>query len=558
MSYLVLARKWRPNNFDEVIGQISTTTTLKNAVKQGKLAQAYLFAGPRGIGKTSCARILAKSLNCKKGPAPSPCNSCPSCEDISKGRSFDVIEIDGASNRGIDEIRSLRENVKFSPSSGKFKIYIIDEVHMLTTEAFNALLKTLEEPPEHVKFIFATTQPDKLPSTIVSRCQRFDFRPISVIDIIKKLEIIVKHDKFKVDKEALFAIARAASGSMRDAESILDQLGAYSQNKIAVSDVSDMLGLVMQNSLFEIAESIAKKDAKNAIELADKIIGQGKDPYQFIISLMEHFRNLMIAKVGGTVLGNMLDLPSEMQERIINQSNAFTLNEILNTIDKLIEAKDLSRRIDFLRLPLELTLAKLTLSEEESSLESQKPSETLRLPVKNNFNEQVEKNPVSKPAVQNPIKAKTSLNSTKGSVGFDAQEPTEEKPAEEIKGEEKIEPQQVDLEQIKHSWHRLIKQLSTIKMSVSMFLQEGELTKIDKNILTITFPQSAKFHKESLEEMATRSMIEEHIRDIFDQDIRLDFELADKKPEEESVEDNTMVKSALDTFRGRMIGKFYK
>ena len=273
---------------------------------------------------------------------------------------------------------------------------------------------------------------------------------------------------------------------------------------------------------------------------------------------MEHFRNLMIAKVGGTVLGNMLDLPSEMQERIINQSNAFTLNEILNTIDKLIEAKDLSRRIDFLRLPLELTLAKLTLSEEESSLESQKPSETLRLPVKNNFNEQVEKNPVSKPAVQNPIKAKTSLNSTKGSVGFDAQEPTEEKPAEEIKGEEKIEPQQVDLEQIKHSWHRLIKQLSTIKMSVSMFLQEGELTKIDKNILTITFPQSAKFHKESLEEMATRSMIEEHIRDIFDQDIRLDFELADKKPEEESVEDNTMVKSALDTFRGRMIGKFYK
>jgi len=558
MSYLVLARKWRPNNFDEVIGQISTTTTLKNAVKQGKLAQAYLFAGPRGIGKTSFARILAKSLNCKKGPAPSPCNSCPSCEDISKGRSFDVIEIDGASNRGIDEIRSLRENVKFSPSSGKFKIYIIDEVHMLTTEAFNALLKTLEEPPEHVKFIFATTQPDKLPSTIVSRCQRFDFRPISVIDIIKKLEIIVKHDKFKVDKEALFAIARAASGSMRDAESILDQLGAYSQNKIAVSDVSDMLGLVMQNSLFEIAESIAKKDAKNAIELADKIIGQGKDPYQFIISLMEHFRNLMIAKVGGTVLGNMLDLPSEMQERIINQSNAFTLNEILNTIDKLIEAKDLSRRIDFLRLPLELTLAKLTLSEEESSLESQKPSETLRLPVKNNFNEQVEKNPVSKPAVQNPIKAKTSLNSTKGSVGFDAQEPTEEKPAEEIKGEEKIEPQQVDLEQIKHSWHRLIKQLSTIKMSVSMFLQEGELTKIDKNILTITFPQSAKFHKESLEEMATRSMIEEHIRDIFDQDIRLDFELADKKPEEESVEDNTMVKSALDTFRGRMIGKFYK
>ena len=217
MSYIVFARKWRPQNFDEIIGQEHIATTLKNAIELNRVAHAYLFSGPRGTGKTSTARILAKALNCASGPTPTPCNNCTPCKEITSGISLDCIEIDGASNRGIDEVRALRENVKFAPSGGKFKIYIIDEVHMLTSEAFNALLKTLEEPPAHIKFIFATTRPYKLLPTILSRCQRFDFKRIPLELITSKLKKITAEEKINATEEALFYIAKAAGGSMRDA-----------------------------------------------------------------------------------------------------------------------------------------------------------------------------------------------------------------------------------------------------------------------------------------------------------------------------------------------------
>ena len=250
MAYLVFARKWRPQTLDEVVGQEHITKTLKHSLENNKLAHAYLFVGPRGVGKTSCARILAKSLNCVKAPTAHPCGKCSACMEITSGRSLDVIEIDGASNRGIDEIRTLRENVKFSPVSGEYKIYIIDEVHMLTQEAFNALLKTLEEPPEHVKFIFATTRPDKVLSTILSRCQRFEFNRIPTLKIIEKLEEIAKAEKISIDKEALFNIAKISEGSMRDAESVLDQLVSFSKNKIKSEDVVAVMGLIGQDFYF--------------------------------------------------------------------------------------------------------------------------------------------------------------------------------------------------------------------------------------------------------------------------------------------------------------------
>jgi DNA polymerase-3 subunit gamma/tau len=250
MSYTVFALKWRPKNFDEIIGQNHIVATLKNAILKNRLAHAYLFAGPRGVGKTSTARILAKALNCKVGPTAQPCLKCPSCNEIATGRSLDCIEIDGASNRGIDEIRVLRENVKFSPVGGKFKIYIIDEVHMLTQEAFNALLKTLEEPPEFVKFIFATTAPHKVIPTILSRCQRFDFRRIPALEISAQLERIASSEKVAVEEEVLFAIAKSSDGSLRDAESVLDQLISFSKEKISLKDVVSVLGLVEQESLF--------------------------------------------------------------------------------------------------------------------------------------------------------------------------------------------------------------------------------------------------------------------------------------------------------------------
>ncbi len=249
MSYIVFARKWRPRDFDEVIGQEHVTVTLKNAISLGRIAHAYLFAGPRGVGKTTVARIFAKALNCEKGPTVKPCNVCASCKEVVSGNSIDVLEIDGASNRGIDEVRSLRENIRFSPIGSKFKVYIIDEVHQITSDAFNALLKTLEEPPPHVKFIFATTQPHKVPGTILSRCQRFDFKRITLDLIISKLKNIVSEEKIKIEEEVLFTIARAADGSMRDAEVLLDQLNCATEGKIKIKDASEMLGVIEQDML---------------------------------------------------------------------------------------------------------------------------------------------------------------------------------------------------------------------------------------------------------------------------------------------------------------------
>ena len=260
MSYIVFARKYRPQNFDDIEGQSHITTTLKNAISQGRVAHAYLFAGPRGVGKTTTARILAKALNCEKGPTVKPCNSCRLCEEITQGSSLDILEIDGASNRGIDEIRNLRENVKFAPSKGSFKIYIIDEVHMLTSEAFNALLKTLEEPPKHVKFIFATTQVYKVPPTILSRCQRFDFRRISAKDIFKNLKMIIKAEKLSVDDDVLSLIAKCSDGSLRDGQVILDQIVSSVKGKVSLSEVSKMLGVIDEEVISGLAGALLEKN----------------------------------------------------------------------------------------------------------------------------------------------------------------------------------------------------------------------------------------------------------------------------------------------------------
>ncbi|MFH0936004.1 MAG: DNA polymerase III subunit gamma/tau [Candidatus Omnitrophota bacterium] len=267
MSYTVFALKWRPQNFEQIIGQGHIVSTLKNSIQKNRLAHAFLFAGPRGVGKTSTARILAKALNCQEGPTITPCGKCSSCVQITKDRSLDVIEIDGASNTSVDNIRDLRESVKFAPASGRFKVYIIDEVHMLSDSAFNALLKTLEEPPPYVKFIFATTHPHKVIPTIISRCQRFDFRRISVMEIAGQLERIVSSEKLNVDKEVLFAIARASDGALRDAESVLDQLASFSKDRVSLKDVISVLGLVEQEALFEMTDKIIRKDARSALEL---------------------------------------------------------------------------------------------------------------------------------------------------------------------------------------------------------------------------------------------------------------------------------------------------
>src|SRR5438477_3893045 len=304
MSYQVIDRKYRPQRCSDVIGQEHVTQTLSNAIQQNRIAHAYLFCGPRGTGKTTIARIFAKCLNCAGGPKVDFDDNDPRCQEITEGRSLDVLEIDGASNRGIDEIRELRETAKYAPSSSKFKIYIIDEVHMLTKEAFNALLKTLEEPPAHVKFMFATTEPEKVLPTILSRCQRFDLRRIPVALIVKHLGDIAALEKVQIDEGALHAIARGADGGMRDAESALDQLISFCGNKIVEEDVLSMFGLAAQGQILDLSRAILAGEIETALRELNELSRHGKDLGRLLSDLLGHFRNLLIYQVskGDTTL----------------------------------------------------------------------------------------------------------------------------------------------------------------------------------------------------------------------------------------------------------------
>jgi len=312
VSYRVFARKYRPQTFDEVVGQDHITRTLQNAVSANRLAQAYLFVGPRGIGKTSTARILAKALNCVNGPTTTPCGICDACKEIADGRSLDVIEIDGASNNGVENIRDLRDNAAYAPARGPFKIYLIDEVHMLSTGAFNALLKTLEEPPPHVKFIFATTEAQKLPATITSRCQRFDLRRIPTELIARHLTFIAKSESISLDPDAAEAIARGAEGGLRDAESMLDQMVAFCGEKIQAQDVMDVFGFTSKETVTGLAENLFARNAGGALDIVAAQSEAGKDLSRLTADLIGHLRDLLVLVATGrssvVPQGKLLDL----------------------------------------------------------------------------------------------------------------------------------------------------------------------------------------------------------------------------------------------------------
>ena len=293
MAYMALYRKWRPQDFDALVGQQAVKTALKNALASGKIAHAYLFSGPRGTGKTSTARILAKALNCEQGPTPTPCGHCHNCERITAGTSMDVIEIDAASNTGVDDIRELREQINFAPVDGRYKVYIIDEVHMLSTGAFNALLKTLEEPPAHVIFILATTDPQKIPATIHSRCQRFDFRRVTVDEIVEHLALVAQGSGIEADEEALRLIAIQSEGGMRDALSLLDQCGVMAK-QVTAATVREVLGIVGREALHELTEAIGRQDLPAALGKLNLLLEQGKDVRQVLAELMEYLRALLL------------------------------------------------------------------------------------------------------------------------------------------------------------------------------------------------------------------------------------------------------------------------
>jgi len=358
MSYQVTARKWRPQTFDDVVEQQHVTRTLKNAIQLNRVAHAYLFAGTRGVGKTTMARVLAKALNCERGPTPEPCGACTTCVEITQGASMDIVEIDGASNRGIDEIRDLREALRYLPSRGQYKIYIIDEVHMLTKEAFNALLKTLEEPPPHVVFIFATTELDKIPYTILSRCQRFEFKRVSLSGIVSHLDHIVQREGLSISQASLLRVAKAAEGSMRDAQSLLDQVVAYCGTEANDDDVGYLLGSVGSETLARCLSALFQQDAETVLRMADELQAEGHEATAILRALQEGLRHLIVLKTTAEP-GELIPLSEADLEPLRPVAEMASVEEIYGHFQVLSQAEQSLRSASNPFLVLEMALVRV-------------------------------------------------------------------------------------------------------------------------------------------------------------------------------------------------------
>lgn len=517
MSYLVFARKWRPKNFDEVVGQEHVTRTLKSAIAANKLAHAYLFAGSQGVGKTSCARILAKSLNCIKGPTTHPCGVCSACQEIAEGRSLDCIEIDGASNRGIDEIRTLRENVKFAPLNGRYKVYIIDEVHMLTAEAFNALLKTLEEPPPTVKFIFATTHPQKVLPTILSRCQRFDFTRIPNLKIVDKLKEIAEDEKMTIGDDVFFAIAKASEGSLRDAESILDQLISFTQKDIKLADVVSVLGVIEEEAFIDFVNAMISQDASLALNLISEAMSRGKDMSYFLEGLLEHYRNLMVLKVMKAAGEALVDLSVDTLKRLTEQVSRLTLSEIMVSINHILAAQDMTRKLNAARIPLEILAVKLSMLGQKKEEKAQ-PQNYAGLAILKE----------EKGAADNTLISMGAISSC-------------------------------SLEDVVVKWEALIAQLSQTKMSVATYLKEARPTRLENDTLTVGFPKNAVFFKEAMAHKDNLKIFENALTAVVGTALKVNLDIVEDlgpiKETEDAVDEMPLLKSTLDLFKGRVVKK---
>lgn len=554
MSYIVYARKWRPQKFDDVVAQEHITTTLKNSIKLNRIAHAYIFAGPRGIGKTSTARIFAKALNCEKGPTPIPCNECTPCKEITGGNSMDVLEIDGASNRGIEQIRNLRENVKFIPSGGKYKIYIIDEVHMLTPEAFNALLKTLEEPPPHVKFIFATTRPEKVLPTILSRCQRFDFRRIPEIKIVETLKDICEKEKVKIEENALYTIAKASDGSLRDAESTLDQLVSLYQRKIESEDVTKLLGMVPQEIIFNFVNNIKEGNTSDAIRLINDLVIEGKDIAKFTNDLCEHFRNMLIVKVGA---GNkeLLPLSESYVERIEEQADYFLKQQLFYIINVLLETYSKMRYASVPKIPLELAVTKFSQIDKVIEVDE----------ILNKFEELKNNNSsnLRNKSSNNKINSENFSKKEHNSKIYTEREFVNGKEKNEVKerAPEYDSKASFKLKYFKQKWPEIVERIKSKNMSLGTYLEEGKLLDLKDNNLVLGFPKKFSFHKKILGKIENKKIIEKMFRKIFGRNILL--KLRDitgdksswekKKNSGESILKEEMVQVAIDIFNGEIV-----
>lgn len=513
MAYVVLARKWRPKRFGDVVGQEHIATTLLNSIRAGRTAHAYLFVGPRGIGKTSTARIFSKALNCPEAVDGEPCGECQVCLEISDGRSIDVIEIDGASNNSVDDIRALRENVKIAPAHLKYKVYIIDEVHMLSSAAFNAFLKTLEEPPEHVKFLMATTEAQKIPMTVLSRCQRFDFSRLTSRQIHKRLKDIVDAEDIKIEEGALFAIARAADGSMRDSQSILDQQISFSDDIIKLDDVNAMLGTVGQDVHSRLAVNICEGDSYKILKTIDEIVERGKDLAQFLKELTLYFRNLLVAGFGGGE--ELIDLPEEELVTLKEISGRFKHSDLIQIVRDLTELESRFKMLPSSRVALEMTLmriasvgvditidgllSKLTALERKLRGDGSNPAPPAGATLRTSNRVSESRSPEYSTEDHAPVP-----DAPPSSEMADAGE--EPEPREPIPDEEG-EPQL-------NLWRRLLEAVQEQSMSIYSFLERGRFCGVENGCAIICFEPENSYNKTHLEETDIKKLLEETLKSV--------------------------------------------
>jgi DNA polymerase-3 subunit gamma/tau len=482
MSSQTLYRKYRPKNFSEIIGQHHIVQTLSNAIKNNHLGQAYLFTGPRGTGKTSIARILAKTINCTELKEAITCEKCPACETISAGRSLDIIEIDAASNTGVDNIRELRETINLPPTSLKYKVYIIDEVHMLSTGAFNALLKTLEEPPAHVVFILATTEIHKVPETILSRCQRFDFTRLPIQNIIEKLSLIAKEEEITIDTDSLEMIAIAAEGGMRDAESLFGQIISLEDKNITVKEVQEILGTTDRNFSFELVDLLAENDSTKAIQKINSLIADGYDLQVFNKSLINYLRQLMLLKINPELKSSFsYEMTTEQLEKTLKQCEKIELEKILNLITLFLEAQNKISASILPQLPLEIAIIKATQKFPETQVtKSQEPVYTN-----------------SKPTQSTPA-AKIISNS-------ESQAPqkieTQAVPEETFSANTKL-----TIDDVRINWNKLLEQIKPVNHSLQALLFSCQIFEVSNGQATFATPYD--FYKEKLNDPKNRLTVE--------------------------------------------------
>ena len=520
-----LYRTYRPQTFSEIVGQEPVVRTLTNAIATGRVRQAYLFAGPRGTGKTSLARILAKGLNCVNGPTAEPCNVCHSCVSISAGTSLDVIEMDAASQRGIDDIRELRERVILQPVEGRSKVYILDEAHQLTKEAWNALLKLIEEPPPHLIFVFCTTERSKVLPTVQSRCQSFDFQRPRLPDLIKLLRGIADGEKMEVPDAALGLVARAARGSFRDGVSTLDQLASATGGEITVQDVLQLLGAVEDEVLFRLCDLVVDSDTAGALVFIEELSERGQDLGRLVLDLLEHLRHLLLVQHTGEV-PETLPVTAEASERLREQANQLGAATVVRLIDLLAVAVEDMRQGGDPRLPLELALVKVTRPASDLSREGM----AYRL-------DRLE---------QGSPSAKTEASTTLLQAG------AKEKPAP------KAEPPSIELAQLKEAWKRTVlpavEQAGSGGMPAAAMLTEAQPTALEGDTLTVAFPPAADFHRQRAQEPKNASLLADALYEVTGRRLTLVFvegaeRAAEPKPEEHAATEEEileLVKSTLD------------